>query len=101
MTKKQMTEIFSLWSLNWPAAELFQGGAELIEARIKLYAHNFEDVDYCFGLKGAEISLKERRFPPSIAEYRADINKVINDIYSVSAQGIPINTNRKINDIAD
>jgi len=73
MTKKELSEIFSLWSLNWPNAELFQGGKEMLNARITLYANRLQDVGYWFGRKGALVSIDTRRFPPTIAEYRADI----------------------------
>lgn len=79
MNKKEVSEIFSLWSLNWPSAEMFQGGAEVLNARITLFANRFKDVSYWYGRQGALVSIDTRKFPPSIAEYREDIDKVISD----------------------
>lgn len=75
MNRKEISEIFSLWSLNWPNAEMFQGDRNLLNARITLYANRLQEVSYWFGRKGALISIDTRRFPPNIAEYREDISK--------------------------
>lgn len=77
MTKKEISEIFSLWSLNWPSAEMFQGGTELLNARITLYASRLKDVNYWYGRQGAMVSIDTRKFPPSIAEYKEDISVVV------------------------
>lgn len=76
MTKKEIAEIFSLWSLNWPSAEMFQGGSDLLNARITLYASRLQDVNYFYGKKGALVSIDTRKFLPTIAEYREDIAAV-------------------------
>ena len=79
MTKKEISEIFSLWSLNWPSAEMFQGGADLLNARITLYANRLKDVNYWYGRRGAMVSIDKRKFPPSIAEYKEDIASVMKE----------------------
>ena len=76
MTKKDISEIFSIWSLNWPASEMLQGGEDLLDARITLYADRLKDVNPWYGRKAAMLSIDTRRFLPSIAEYLEDIEKV-------------------------
>lgn len=80
MTKKDVSEVFYVWSLNWPAAEMFQGGQELLNARITLYANRLKDVDYWYGKQAASLAVDTRRFPPSIAEYRDDIETVMAEV---------------------
>jgi len=105
MTRKEIAEIFSLWSLNWPSAEMFQGGADLLNARITLYASRLQDVNYWYGRQGALVSIDTRKFPPTIAEYKEDIaavvarskrqvdflfNQVINQIHFLAGAGKPV-----------
>lgn len=73
MTALEISEIFSLWALNWPSAELFKGGVEMLDLRCKLYAEQLSDVDYWDGLHGAALSLKTRKYAPNIAEFAEDI----------------------------
>lgn len=73
MTALEISEIFAWWALNWPNAELFQGGVEMLDLRCKLYATQLSDVDYWDGLLGAALSLKTRKFAPTIAEFAEDI----------------------------
>ena len=37
MTRKEMTEIFTVMSLAWPSAEMFKGGVERLGPTIKLW----------------------------------------------------------------
>lgn len=73
MTAKEISEIFTIWALNWPSAELFQGGTKMLDLRCKIFAEHLSDVEYWDGLQGAAYSLKTRKFAPNIAEFREDI----------------------------
>ena len=73
MTPKEISEIFTIWALNWPSAELYQGDEKMLDLRCKIFAEHLSDVDYWDGLQGAAYSLKTRKFAPNIAEFREDI----------------------------
>ena len=94
MTPKEISEIFTIWALNWPNAELYQGGEEMLDLRCKIFAEHLSDVEYWDGLQGAAYSLKTRKFAPNIAEFREDIDTAhrmimgeINDGYSALRSG--------------
>ena len=94
MTTKEISEIFTIWALNWPNAELFQGGTKMLDFRCKIFAEHLSDVEYWDGLQGAAYSLKTRKFAPNIAEFREDIETAhgkilaeINEGYSALRSG--------------
>lgn len=94
MTPKEISEIFTIWALNWPNAELYQGGEQMLDLRCKIFAEHLSDVDYWDGLQGAAYSLKTRKFAPNIAEFREDIEMArrkiqgeINERYSALRNG--------------
>lgn len=73
MTMRDISEIFTVWAMNWPSAELFQGGMQMLDSRCRIYAAQLAGVDHWEGLRGAARSMKTRRFPPNIAEFLEDI----------------------------
>ena len=82
MTKLEMTEIFSAMMLAWPNAELFKGGLPRLAPTVSLWAAAFSDVDFWTGLQALNIILRECKFPPTIADFRAAadrVNKKIKD----------------------
>lgn len=76
MNKRQVAEIFSLWALNWPSNEMFQGGQAILDARISLFASRLSKVDNFYGKKAAIRAIDTRRFPPNIAEFLEDVAAV-------------------------
>lgn len=87
MTPKEISEIFTIWALNWPSAELYQGGEKMLDLRCKIFAEHLADVDYWDGLQGAAYSLKTRKFAPNIAEFREDIETAHGKIMSEINEG--------------
>lgn len=75
MTALEISEIFTIWALNWPNAEMFQGGVKMLDFRCKIFAEQLADVDYWDGLLGAARSLKTRKYAPNIAEFSEDITE--------------------------
>ena len=73
MTAKEISEIFTIWALNWPNAEMFQGGVKMLDFRCRIFATQLSDVDYWDGLLGAARSLRVRKYAPNIAEFSEDI----------------------------
>lgn len=73
MTALEISEIFTVWAINWPNAEMFQGGVDMLNMRCKLFAQHFSDIDYWDGLCGAALSLETRKYAPNIAEFAEDI----------------------------
>lgn len=46
MTKKEMTELFSVMLLAWPNAEMFKGGVAKLGPTIELWTACLTDVDF-------------------------------------------------------
>ncbi|MBR1565260.1 MAG: hypothetical protein IJ649_00720 [Oscillospiraceae bacterium] len=90
MTPKEISEIFTIWALNWPSAELYQGGEKMLDLRCKIFAEHLSDVDYWDGLQGAAYSLKTRKFAPNIAEFREDIETAHRKIQSEINEGYTV-----------
>lgn len=70
MTRKEMTEIFSVMSLAWPNAEMFKGGVERLGPTITLWASCLPDVDFWTAQQAVVRLCRECKFPPTIAELR-------------------------------
>lgn len=80
MTGKEMTELFAVMLLAWPNAETFKGGIAKLAPTIKLWASCTADVDFWTGQQ-AVIRLCQRcKFPPTIAEFREQVDNVNQDI---------------------
>lgn len=70
MTKKEMTEIFSVMLLAWPNAEMFKGGVAKLGPTIELWTDCLSDVDFWLGQQAVIRLCRECKFPPSIAEFK-------------------------------
>lgn len=76
MTNKEMTEIFSVMLLAWPNAETFRGGIAKLGPTIKLWAACTQDIDYWTGQQAVIRLVKTCKFPPGVAEFREQAEKV-------------------------
>lgn len=82
MTKKEMTEIFSVMMLAWPNAEMFKGGIEKLAPTIELWAAGLSDVDFWTAQHAVLKLCRECKYPPTIADFRERISSVRCDIKS-------------------
>ena len=82
MTKKEMTEIFSVMLLAWPNAEMFKGGVAKLGPTIELWAACLSDVDFWLGQQAVIRLCRECKFPPSIAEFKEKADNVQQEIRS-------------------
>lgn len=80
MTKKEMTEIFSVMLLAWPNAEMFKGGVTKLGPTIELWATCLADVDFWLGQQAVIRLCRECKFPPSIAEFKDKADSVKQEI---------------------
>lgn len=76
MTRKEMTEIFTVMSLAWPSAEMFKGGVERLGPTIKLWTSCLPDVDFWTAQQAVVKLCRECKFPPTIAEFKASAEAV-------------------------
>lgn len=79
MTGKEMSEIFAMFALAYPNAEIFKGGDKLIPT-IKLWAKTAYDVDFWTGQQAAARLMRRQKFPPTIAEFVEESNIVKMDV---------------------
>lgn len=70
MTKKEMTELFSVMLLAWPNSEMFKGGIAKLGPTIELWAACTDDIDFWTGKQAVMDLCKTLKFPPTIAEFR-------------------------------
>lgn len=80
MTDKEMTELFSAMILAWPNADMFKGGVQNLASTIKLWATCTADVDFWVGQQTVLRLCKTCKYPPAIAEFRAQAETVRKDI---------------------
>ena len=80
MTKKEMTEIFSVMLLAWPNAEMFKGGVAKLGPTIELWTACLSDVDFWLGQQAVIRLCRECKFPPSIAEFKEKADNVQQEI---------------------
>jgi len=80
MTKKEITEIFSAMLLAWPNAEMFKGGVQKLGPTIELWAKCLPDVDFWTGQQALVRLCQVCKFPPTIAEFREQVEKVNMDV---------------------
>nr|DAQ33680.1 MAG TPA: Loader and inhibitor of phage G40P [Caudoviricetes sp.] len=82
VTKKEMTEIFSVMLLAWPNAEMFKGGVAKLGPTIELWTDCLSDVDFWLGQQAVIRLCRECKFPPSIAEFKEKADNVQQEIRS-------------------
>lgn len=82
MTKKEMTEIFSVMLLAWPNAEMFKGGVAKLGPTIELWAACLSDVDFWTAQQAVIRLCRSCKFPPSIAEFKEQADAVSQDVQS-------------------
>ena len=80
MTKKEMTEIFSVMLLAWPKAEMFKGGMQKLGPTIELWSACTTDIDFWTAQQAVIKLCQECKFPPTIAEFREKTEKVNSEI---------------------
>lgn len=80
MTRKEMTEIFSVMLLAWPNAEMFKGGVQKLGPTIELWTACLPDVDFWMAQQAVIKLCRECKFPPSIAEFKEKAEKVKSEV---------------------
>lgn len=80
MTAKEMSEIFSILMLAFPSAEMFKGGVERLMPTIKLWAKALPEVDYWTGQRAVMQLCRTCKYPPTIAEFREQAEKVTSEL---------------------
>lgn len=80
MTGKEMTELFAVMLLAWPNAETFKGGIAKLTPTIKLWVSCTADVDFWSGQQAVIRLCRHCKFPPTIAEFREQVDNVNQDI---------------------
>lgn len=80
MTRKEMTEIFSVMLLAWPNAEMFKGGVQKLGPTIELWTACLPDVDFWIAQQAVIKLCRECKFPPSIAEFKEKAEKVKSEV---------------------
>lgn len=86
MTRKEMTELFSVMLLAWPNAEAFKGGVQKLAPTIRLWTACTADVDLWTGQQAVYRLCKSCKFPPTIAEFRAQAERVNAEIQAIAGQ---------------
>lgn len=84
MTGKEMTELFAIMLLAWPNAETFKGGIPKLAPTIKLWVSCTADVDFWTGQQAVVRLCQHCKFPPTIAEFREQVDNVNKDIKSIT-----------------
>lgn len=80
MTRKEMTEIFSVMLLAWPNAEMFKGGVQKLGPTIELWTACLPDVGFWTAQQAVIKLCRECKFPPSIAEFKEKAEKVKSEV---------------------
>ena len=86
MTGKEMTELFAIMLLAWPNAETFKGGIPKLAPTIKLWVSCTADVDFWTGQQAVVRLCQHCKFPPTIAEFREQVDNVNKDIKRLTDQ---------------
>lgn len=84
MTRKEMTELFSVMLLAWPSAEMFKGGVQKLGPTIELWTKCLPDVDFWTGQQALIRLCQVCKYPPTIAEFREQVENVNKDIYRLT-----------------
>ncbi len=80
MTKKEMTEIFSVMMLAYPNAEMFKGGIQKLGPTIELWTACLSDVDFWLAQQAVVRLCRSCKFPPTIAELKEQADSVTLEI---------------------
>ena len=84
MTNKEMTELFAVMLLAWPNADTFKGGIAKLAPTLKLWTACTTDVDFWTGQQAVIYLCKSCKFPPTIAEFREQVENVNKHIKSLA-----------------
>ncbi len=84
MDGKEMTMLFSAMLLAWPNAEAFKGGIPKLIPTINLWTSLTSDVDFWTGQQAVIRLCQHCKFPPTIAEFREQVDNVNQDIKSIT-----------------
>lgn len=87
MTRAEMTEIFSVFMLAYPNAEMFKGGSrqeltEKLGQTITLWTACLPDIDFWLGQKAVVQVCRKNKFPPTIAEFREEADMIVREMRS-------------------
>lgn len=87
MTKKEMSELFSLMMMNgnWANAKMFCGSANELDGTISFWTQCLSDIDFWTGKKTVIRLVRECIYPPTIAEFREKATAVI-DSYNAEIE---------------
>lgn len=77
MTVQEVAGILAAFSRNWPGAGLFQGSAEQRKATVMIWWRCLEDIPFAAADQAAVEICKKNRYPPCIAEFRAEAEKAM------------------------
>lgn len=86
MTNKEMAELFAVMLLAWPNAETFKGGIAKLAPTIKLWTSCTTDVDFWTGQQAVIRLCQKCKFPPTIAEFREQVDSINSDIKSLTSR---------------
>lgn len=78
MTKKEMTEIFSVMMLAWPGHKMFEKAT--LQATIELWTACLADVDFWLAQQAVYRLCRECKFPPSIADFKEKADNADHDV---------------------
>lgn len=82
MTLKETSEIFGVLMLAYPNAEIFKGGIKKLQPTIELWAQCLDDIDFWTARQATIALCKGSKYPPTVAELRAQAASVVNDVMS-------------------
>lgn len=80
MTKKEMTELFSVMLLAWPNAEMFKGGMQKLGPTIELWTACTTDIDFWTAQQAVIKLCQECKFPPTIADFREKAASITREV---------------------
>ena len=88
MTKREMTEIFAALRLAYPNSKMFEGGIKTLKPTIELWTASLQDVDFAISQRALYRVLRECKYPPTIAEFRAAAEAEEAEIKSLASKAI-------------
>lgn len=80
MTKREMGEIFSVFSIAYPDKKPFSGKPDDILPAVELWCACLPEVDFWTGLQAARRLCRECKFPPTIAEFKEKADAVVGEV---------------------
>lgn len=86
MTDKEMTALFTVMLLAWPNAETFKGGIPKLKPTIKLWAAYANNIDFWTGQQAVIRLCKHSKFPPTIAKFLEEVDRINEDIKRLSGR---------------